>query len=103
VSNAVRYQKLRQDAGENFFPQSAFMFFEEQYNELRSDHGLKEKDFFECNQQASTPVHLPTSPAAVEYGRGVLACCRRRLMLPTRKRRLLVAWRFRNRTLGVLP
>jgi hypothetical protein len=28
------------------------MFFEEQYNELRSDHGLKEKDFFECNQQA---------------------------------------------------
>ena len=45
------------------------MFFEEQYNELRSDHGLKEKDFFECNQQASTPMHLPTSPAAVECSR----------------------------------
>jgi len=55
-----RYQSLRHEAGENFYPASAFMFFEEQYAELKEDHGLKEKDFWECNQQEGDIVWVPS-------------------------------------------
>merc|ERR1711907_93842 len=54
------FVKLRQTASEVLEPASAFMFFEQQLEELMEEHGLGEDSFFyDCNQLPGDVIYIP--------------------------------------------
>uniref|UniRef100_A0A6T8N7S8 Uncharacterized protein n=1 Tax=Hemiselmis andersenii TaxID=464988 RepID=A0A6T8N7S8_HEMAN len=55
------FVNLRDKAADVLEPASAFMFFEQQLEELVEDHGLggKKMKFWECNQNAGEMIYIP--------------------------------------------
>jgi len=59
--NPESFHQLRRKAAEALEAVSAFVFFEQQYTELKEDFGLgkKKMKFMECNQEVGDLVYVP--------------------------------------------
>jgi len=57
------FERLREVAKDTLEPASAFMFFEQQFEELVEDHGLggKKMKYWECNQNPGEIIYIPAN------------------------------------------